>query len=140
VSYSLNKIPNDPAEIPSPPLYAVWIEELSYRHAGGRSVTYSYVPPLGQIRHVPTLAKAKARVRSYTKSWDRDGGQLDEFRVSWAIYEWKNGQYELIFDGLQGEVIKENELFKKTIRTAKPKQALEYEVDAAVASILRASA
>lgn len=138
MSYSQTKLPNDPTAF-DPPLYAVWIEEarITWDHSHGQYTARHSYPPLGQIRHFSDLSKAKSRITRHATLYTN----RDKFIVDWAIYQWNGTKYELIYDGIAGQVRAENELFKQKISNktkVKSKKALDDEIEAAVQSILKA--
>jgi len=141
VSYSLEKLPNKPYEFPPPPPYAVWVEELTWDYAN-QNRTRIQKGGQGQIRHVPDLAKAKKRVRSYA-AWSRTG-PATEFDADWTIYLWdqEKNEYVVQFEGFAGDTIAMNPLFAAPIKKveAGPRPGLEDEVEAAIQSILGESA
>lgn len=123
MSYSMKKYPMDePESYPLPPAYLTWIEEL-----GGSGKVE------GQVRHYPTLAKAKAQVKAYAVRWSGE-----EFQVSWRVYLWDNGAYKLIYSGKKWDFVDESLLFQKAKRKTKrePADIRDDSVQQAIASIL----
>lgn len=137
MSYSLDQLPNDPDEIPEPPLYAVWVEQVEWDWKTSQRVRKTR---RGQVRNVPTLSKAKRRITTYATPYNN----REKFDVDWAVYKWNGTKYELLFDGVAGEVRADNALYKqkvtkKTERTVRAKPSLDLEVEAALQSIAQAA-
>lgn len=137
--YSLDKIPNAPYEIPPPPPYAVWVEEVPWDHTRGerRRANESRTGD-GQIRHMPDLAKAKERVRRYAVPYRAEN--KDHFDCSWAIYLWnaEKGEYEVQYEGMRGQSVARNALFQTRLKKGakpEPRPGLDDEVAEALASI-----
>lgn len=135
MSYSLAKLDNHPEEFPPPPEWLVWMQDYEYNR-----VTRQYEPTgKGQVRHMPTLFKAKKRVADYMR-YDPEGTGL--MRLDWAIYKWDGTEYVLQYAGKRGEVKKDNALFMTIVpkNDGDPKRksgGLEVEVAEAIDSIAR---
>lgn len=142
MSYSLEKMPNDPSLF-SPPRYTLWVESAERYIYNSQTGTYDVIrstPPLGQIRHYDDLKKAKQRAGVMSTAYNNRG----KFLVDWALYEWTGTEYKLIFDGIAGEDKANSELFKtrltrKALGDVKPKKGIDYEVEAALQSIAKAA-
>ena len=138
MSYSLETVPNDPALFAAtPPMYAVWVETTKW-FWDQPTRTHKYLrstPTLGQVRHFNDIGKVKKRITSYASLYN----DREKFTADWAIYKWNGLEYELVFDGHAGEVRADNEFYKRRFRAdpkISKKKSIDYEVEAAVASIL----
>lgn len=134
MSYSLAKMKNFPEQFPPPPTWLVWQQDWEYNR-----VTKSYDPlDKGQVRHFPSLYKAKKRIADYSR-YDPDGTGI--FRFDWAIYEWDGDKYVLQFSGNRGEVRQDNKLFGIVVPKDGPTKTkaggLEVEVEEAIESIAK---
>ena len=140
MSYSQSKVPNAPYEIPPPPSYAVWIQEIRYN----RDSKQYEAEDVGLFRHMTNLSKAKSYVRSYNRyHWGGCGVNDDEFTRTWTIYRWdfEKREYVVEYEGRRGETIKTNDLFRRPLPRGSskgpiaPRPGLEDEVEKALASI-----
>lgn len=139
MSYSLAKHPNAPYEFPPPPPYAVWVRNTTWDY--GARVRKVDPRNLGQIRHVPDLAKAKKRVSDYCLP-RRNDPNPDTFVTDWAIYKWdvEKNEYILQYEGVTGVSKKLNALFQLKFKKGEhePRPGFEEEEAAALASIMEA--
>lgn len=141
MAYSLKKLPNKAYEIPAPPMFAVWVEEFVWDYTTRTRIKGDGT---GQVRHLPTLSKAKQRVSRYAtaRDWAANSYEmLDKFDLDWTIFMWntETNEYDVLYDGRAGETKSLNPLFKIKLKKdadPEPRAGFEDEVEEALQSIL----
>ena len=119
MAYTQARFPNDEAEFPTPPLWLVWNADIDYTSATWDPATRTRdfnglrSLPKGQIRHQPTLEKAKRNVHTTSRATGKRGD--NKFWSDWAIYRWEDEKYVLKFSGFQGEPTKNHPLWAKGV-------------------------
>lgn len=104
MSYSQARMPNDVDFFPEPPPWLVWFSDGYWSADEGKHITRDGSRrDRGQVRHYPTLAKAKKQIAPY----GRKHRPKDEvvFFNDWAIYKWEGDEYVLKFSGQSGEKV-----------------------------------
>lgn len=143
MAYTQKRFINDEAEFPTPPLWLVWNADITYdqvsydRTQGGYRYTGLSTKDTGQVRHQPTLEKAKKNVHlTGTRG-------AKTFFSDWAIYRWEGEKYVLKYSGVQGEPTASHPLWNKGVAKdgviGAPRNTLQTEIDEALASIAQVS-